>query len=200
MKKLTICVTLMEEMLGTAAADKKIHETYIASKAEDAEKLEEEVAAIGVDGVVEKSMTIFPRDKDGCPIMWDYQIRGYLKESIGFLRKAGDAEGCKSFTNHKKKIDGTVFVQPRMIRLEMPVNDNEIGNCQRPLRASTPQGERVALAHSEEAPEGTYIECTIHCMVDSDVELVKEWLDYGRWKGIGQWRNSGKGRYVWEEI
>ena len=66
MKKLTICVTLMEEMLGTAAADKKIHETYIASKAEDAEKLEEEVAAIGVDGVVEKSMTIFPRDKCSC--------------------------------------------------------------------------------------------------------------------------------------
>ena len=33
-----------------------------------------------------------------------------------------------------------------------------------------------------------------------DVEYVREWLDYGRLNGIGQWRNSGKGRFVWEEL
>lgn len=29
---------------------------------------------------------------------------------------------------------------------------------------------------------------------------IREWLDYGKLRGIGQWRNSGKGRFEWEEI
>ena len=33
-----------------------------------------------------------------------------------------------------------------------------------------------------------------------DEALVREWLDYGAYSGIGQWRNSGKGRFTWEEI
>ena len=32
------------------------------------------------------------------------------------------------------------------------------------------------------------------------VSVCREWLDYGRVRGIGQWRNSGKGRFTWEEI
>lgn len=27
-----------------------------------------------------------------------------------------------------------------------------------------------------------------------------EWLDYGELRGIGQWRNSGKGRFKWHDI
>jgi hypothetical protein len=38
------------------------------------------------------------------------------------------------------------------------------------------------------------------CLLDSDMKLVREWLDYGRLRGIGQWRNSGRGRFTWEEI
>lgn len=29
---------------------------------------------------------------------------------------------------------------------------------------------------------------------------MREWLDYGKWSGIGQWRNSGKGRFLWAEL
>lgn len=36
--------------------------------------------------------------------------------------------------------------------------------------------------------------------VDNDIDLVKEWLEYGQFHGMLQWRNSGKGRFVWEEI
>jgi hypothetical protein len=25
-------------------------------------------------------------------------------------------------------------------------------------------------------------------------------LDYGKWKGLGQWRNSGKGSFEWAEL
>lgn len=98
-------------------------------------------------------------------------------------------------------IDNLIFVGARRIPLWMPIDlDLTATDNQRPLRAFTPQGERVALAHSEEAPAGTYIEVTFHCMVDSDVALVKEWLDYGKWKGMGQWRNASYGRMKWEEI
>ena len=30
--------------------------------------------------------------------------------------------------------------------------------------------------------------------------LARECLDYGIYRGIGQWRNSGRGRYMWEEL
>jgi hypothetical protein len=102
---------------------------------------------------------------------------------------------------YKKDIDGLIFVEPRRIVLRTPDGTDPTGtDCQRPLRAQTPMGERVALAHSEEAPAGTYIECTFSCMVDSDIALVREWLDYGKWKGMGQWRNGGYGKFRWEEI
>ena len=29
---------------------------------------------------------------------------------------------------------------------------------------------------------------------------MRECLDYGIRRGLAQWRNSGKGRYVWEEL
>lgn len=70
----------------------------------------------------------------------------------------------------------------------------------RPLRAQTAQGERVSLAISEEIPSGAQIEFTVVCLLDKDADLVREWLDYGSLVGIGQWRNSGKGRFKWEEI
>ena len=75
-----------------------------------------------------------------------------------------------------------------------------IGNCQRPLRASTPQGERVALASSETVPAGTKLRFDI-VMLDPKLEgLVREWLDYGELRGLGQWRNAGKGSYSWKEV
>ena len=111
-----------------------------------------------------------------------------------------------AFSSYKSKIDGLIFVygplkDDEILPLFMPMDlDLTATDNQRPLRAQTPQGERVALAHSEEAPAGTYLECTIQCMNDDHMKLVREWLDYGRRKGIGQWRNSGKGRFTWEEI
>ena len=32
------------------------------------------------------------------------------------------------------------------------------------------------------------------------VTLVEEWLDYWALRGLGQWRNSGKGRATWQKI
>lgn len=194
MTELKVRITFIEEVLGTASANPEIHEEFIASKAPDAKSTEEEVAAIGVEEYVEKSMTVFPRNSEGRPIIYDYQVRGNFKESCGFLRKVKGSLSSK-IKAYKKEIDGLVFVTPRMIPIEF---EGEIGNCQRPLRGQTAQGERIALANSETIPAGATAEFTVHCMVDEDIALVKEWLDYGRWHGLGQWRNSGKGAYTYE--
>lgn len=196
MKELKVRITFTEEVLGMMCNDRDVYEEYIASKSPDASTISEEVAAIGVDAVVEKGTTVFPRTANGEPFLYDYQWKGYFKEKCSFMRniKGSLSEKVKAY---KKKIDGNIFVEPRQVVLHTP---DENGNCSRPLRASTPQGERVALASSETAAEGTYCDFTIVCMIDSDVELVKEWLDYGKYHGTGQWRNSGKGRFTWEEI
>lgn len=74
----------------------------------------------------------------------------------------------------------------------------EMGSCQRSLRANTPQGERVGLANSEEIAAGAKMEFSILVMSDDLVPAVKEWLSYGKLRGLGQWRNSGKGRFLCE--
>ena len=195
MKTMKVKVTLLEEMLGTASANPEIHDEFIASNAPDAPSREEEIAALGVKAVQEKGKTVFPRNAEGRPIMWDYQIKGFFKDAAGMLRKVPGTKsaGCKAY---KKQIDGLIFVEPRMIPLEFV---GEVGDCQRPLRAQTMQGERVALASSETVPAGTTMEFTVSCLVDSDMAMVEEWLDYGRMRGLGQWRNSGKGRMSWEQ-
>jgi hypothetical protein len=196
MKEIKARLTFVEEILGTASADPEIHSTFIASNAPDAMSRKEEIEAVGVEEVIEKSMTVFPRNKEGMPILWDYQIKGFFKNACSTLRKVSGTKssGIKAF---KKEIDGLIFIEERMIPFE---NYGEIGNCQRPLRASTAQGERVALANSESIPAGAQVEFTIKCLCDAHLAAVIEWLDYGILNGIGQWHNSGKGRFTWEQI
>lgn len=196
MKKLNVRITFTEELLGTASNDPEIHAEFIASHAPDAPTRDEEVAAVGVEEVVEKSMTVFPRNSDGKPILWDYQIKGFFKDACGMLSRVGGNES-KKLKAYKKIVDGLIFVSPRKIPI---VFDGEIGSCQRPLRAQTAQGERVALANSETIRAGAYVDVTITCLSDEHEAAVREWLDYGELRGIGQWRNSGKGRFTWEEI
>lgn len=73
-------------------------------------------------------------------------------------------------------------------------------DCERPLRASTPQGERVSIAKSESVPAGSTAEFEIECLDPGLEAMVRECLNYGTKRGLGQWRNSGKGRYEWEEL
>ena len=76
--------------------------------------------------------------------------------------------------------------------------DGEIGFCQRPLRAQTAQGERVALASSESIPAGATMTFEVKMMLDSHEKAIREMLDYGKLRGFGQWRNSGCGRFNYE--
>ena len=196
MKTLKVRLTLTEEALGMMPTSKEVHEEFIASKAPDAPSIEEEVEAIGVEEVVEKQKTVFPRMDDGTLFFWDYQLRGMVKDAIGMLRKVTNT-ACSKVTSYKKAVDGLIFVKERKIPIHL---DGDIGDCQRPLRASGPQGDRVALANSETVPAGSWIEFTFEILQDSLEKAVRECLDYGIRRGLAQWRNSGKGRYVWEEL
>lgn len=204
MSKIKVRITFQEGLLGTAPNNEDIYRDFIGSKAPDAASVEDEIAAIGADEYAEKGMTVFPRNADGKPILWDYQVKGFFKDACSMLARVGgkDETGKKKPVNessklkaYKKIIDGLIFVAPREIPLCF---DGEVGICQRPLRAQTLQGERVALAMSEEIPAGATAEFDIVCLSDEHDAAVREWLDYGILRGIGQWRNSGKGRFTWE--
>ena len=193
MKEMKVRLTFIEEILGTASNDKELHAEYIASKAPDAISKKEEIEAIGVEGVIEKGKTVFPKDENDNPFIYDYQIKGFFKNAAKAFNYV------KKLAAYKTKIDNLIFVNERKILLQIP-EGKEMGNCQRPLRAQTPQGERVALANSDSCPEGTVIEFTVMSMVDDLMDNVEMWLDYGKLNGIGQWHNSGKGRFVWEKL
>lgn len=192
MTKVHVKLTFTDDLLGTSSGNPELHREFIASKAPDAAKMEEEVASLDVEAVEEKSMTVFPKMADGTPYLWDYQIRGFFKEICGAMRGIPGTKSSK-VKAYKKKVDNTIFVEPREIPLDL--HSMKIADCQRPLRASTMQGERIALANSEVCPQGTTCEFDVLCMVDEDVDMLREWLEYGKYKGIGQWRNSGKGRF-----
>lgn len=196
MKKMTVRLTFLESILGTSPANKDVYRDFIATKAPDANTVEDEVAALGVEAVAEKGMTVFPRLDDGTPFFYDYQIKGFFKDTCGGLRRVKGtlSSGVKAY---KQVIDKLIFPEPRTIPI---LFDGDMTVCQRPLRAQTMQGERVSLASSEEIPAGAVVEFTIVMLSDEHEKLVREWLDYGKYSGIGQWRNSGRGRFTWELI
>lgn len=200
MKELKVRLTFTEDVLGTANADKNVHSEFIASKAPNAPSRKEEVEALGAEEVERKEMTVFPRMENGSPMFWDYQIKGFFKDTCSTLSRCKGEDYSKESCGmkaYKKIIDGCIFPQPRKIEIHM---NGEMGNCQRPLRAQTAQGERIALANSEAVPAGSWIEFKVVCLSDAYEKAVREWLNYGQFKGIGQWRNSGMGRFTWEEI
>jgi hypothetical protein len=97
-------------------------------------------------------------------------------------------------TAYKKKIDGLVFVTPREIPLQVV---GEIAFLERSLRAQTAQGERVSLARSEMIAAGSSIEFDVELLDVFGEKHLREWLDYGAKRGLGQWRNSGMGRFTY---
>ena len=196
METIKLRLTLTEDILGTASGNKELYADYIATKAPSVDLIEQEIDDFDPALALEKATTIFPRLPDGTPFMYDYQFKGFLKDSAAVLRKVTGSY-CSRVKAYKKEIDGLVFPSPRKI----PINVNgEIGICERPLRASTPQGERVALSVSESIPAGSTIELEVGYMTDSMKHLIMECLDYGIYRGLGQWRNSGKGRFTYEVL
>lgn len=201
MKTTKYKATFTEGLLATKPNDEKVHETYVASKREEgasADEMDAEARTLAEIDRLEKGTTVFHRDADGNPIVWNYQVKGYLKDAIKALRRDPES-ACAKIKNFKGVIDGSVFIEPRQIVLHLP-EGAEIGTCQRPLRAQTMQGERVALAQSEEAPAGTTMEFQVLTLAPGLEKALDECWQYARLRFMGAWRNSGKGTAIVEEV
>ena len=199
--KMNVEITFIEGVLGTMPRDPLVAEKFLTTETGGAFP-DDQAAALGVaikdqgdDDLKGPPPTIFCRNTEGQLILWDYQIKGFLKDALGaFYRMEG-----KAFSAYKKIVDSLIFVAPRQIPLILP-EGKEPGWCERSIRVGGPKGERVALALSEEAPKGTKFECTFTCLRDDLLNWVERCLDYGEVRGIGQWRNSGKGRLSWRDL
>ena len=199
-----VTVTLTDMMLGTKPLDPEVFATWVASKAEDGHKAAEIVASQerAEKGEDKQGITVFHADEKG-PFIWAYQVKGFFKDACGALRIA-DGTLSKRVTAYKTRIDQLIFVNPDKIYIK---NVGQLGTCERPLRAETMQGPRVTLARSESIPAGSMFEFTVTTLATklgkddgavSTSALIEEWLRYGSLRGMGQWRNSGKGRFAFQ--
>ncbi len=155
----------------------------------------DEVESLPTEEELAKGSTGFHR-VDGEPIIYDYALKGFFKESCSMLRRVKGTASSK-LAAHKKVVDGLIFVTPRQIPLILP-DGASLGVNERPLRAQTPKGDRVAIARSETAPAGTTMEFTVELLDEGHAGLLQEWLAYGAKHGLGQWRNAGFGRFEYE--
>lgn len=196
MKKIKVELTFMEPVLGSTPCSQDALRKFVAPKSNDGAKMEEEIESLEETEEGDSTVTVFPRTKKGEPFLWDYQVKGFFKSACQAMNMINPG---KKLTAFKRKIDQLVFVDERRIPYMLP-DGGEIENMTRPLRAQTAKGERIALASSEMLPEGTKVQFTITTLEDSLMDRVIEWLDYGRYNGLGQWRNAKYGSFTWEEI
>jgi len=187
-QSLKVRITLTEPLLGTVPKDQAVYSTYIASKAPAPESGEEETSTVPVD-LEARGWTGFHQDENGI-FIYDYLIKGFLKEAGNVLKDALKIKALKS------KIENFVFVNPRRIYL----GKEPAGYIERPLRVQTPQGERSALARSDYVSAGTSFEIEIQLLPHKEltVDVILQILEYGQLKGLGQNRNSGYGRFKFE--
>lgn len=188
-------------ILATYPAEKDLYTRFIASKCEsdspdEGEQTFEEREA--------QSLSIFPTDEDGSPIILGYQIKGYLKEAILNL---SSQNGIKA---GRKKVDNFVFIEPARIRFFRDGNavEKTDGRCERPLMSNVMGKEYTSIKSSEQILAPWEITFTIRLVENAATKTSKNitWdaisdaLDYGRNKGLLQWRNAGYGQFTWKEV
>jgi hypothetical protein len=205
-EKATYTLTLTEPSLGTSPGNPDIAKEHIICKAPNAKKALEEEAALNTESALEKACTVFGLDAEGI-FVWDYQMRGYFKESLTVLVEMGDIKGISKWAT-KRTVDRGLFVYPRKIRWlnpDLTPMKEPAGTIQRSLRATTMQGDRICLAMSEFVPAGSKLQFEVHCHVATapkapriDLEIVEACLNHGQYIGFSQWRNASYGRFTWE--
>ncbi len=182
-------IELLEDQLGTVPKNRDVYTKYIATK------VIPEVAAEEAQNIVEddtSGWTTFMEDEDGL-FIYNYMI-------LGFLRDAGNnLKDQLKIKNLKSKLENFIFVTPRKIRFVR--NGVNIMKCdsvfERPLRAMTAQGPRVTLAKSDVVHAGAKLSFDITLVNHKEItsDTIKEILNFGELKGLGQFRNGSFGQF-----
>jgi hypothetical protein len=193
-----IQIKLTEEMLGTKAANPDVFTDFIASKHPSGTPQKDELQ--NAEHREEAGTTIFHREQ-GIIGIYDYQIKGFFKDACGAMNRFDKENrgGLEKLSAYKTKIDGCIFVTPRFIPIVLP-SGGKVGVCERPLRAETAQGPRVSVCRSETVPADSTMTFEVSILSKDLAAYVQQWFNYGKLRGLGQWRNSGKGRFVWAEV
>ena len=187
-------VTFTEDMLGTTPLNEEVYSDYIASKHPEGQAAGDKELETLEESTI-RGKTGFHRDGDGSIVIMDYMLKGFFKES---WQKCREHKGSvsKELKAGKNKLTGHLFVGDRYIKVSVK---GDTYTLERPLRAETAQGPRVALAASESVPAGSYFETTLEVLAPHLIteELLRELLDYGKYMGFGQWRSGGYGRFTY---
>ena len=204
--KTRVKLTFSTDILGSTPKNKEVYASFIKARAEESAKksgkqTDDELET--VQETEERGWTGFHADDEGL-LIYDYVVRGLLKEAATALQSTHGVQAIKS------KIDKYVFVGPRRIQIlrdGRPIKEPD-GICERPLRAMTMQGPRVTLARSDMVSAGkgqVTLEFDITILPNESkkgdgvtLDLVKFLLSYGQYQGMGQWRNASNGRFTVE--
>jgi len=204
-EKAKIKLNFLDGILGSMPADPAIYTKFVAAKApagwlcdEEILNAEELAASKEADFDADRNVTVFPQDETGI-FLYNYHIKGFLKEAGNILKDQVKIKNLRS------KLDNYVFVNPRKIYLTRPGGEivaEEDDVLERPLRGQTARGERITLLASERVLPPAQIVFTVELIEHKEVTLdtIRAILDYGRYKGLGQWRNGGWGRFEWGEM
>lgn len=209
-----ITIQLTEPVLGTVPTDSMNYEQFIKPKA-NVLMSEEEIKVLPTyhsaadmrrraaadakrakgkhedddeddDTGISKPQTSFFRDAHG-PFLMNYQVLGHLKEQGNLLKEQLQIKQLR------KKVELYCYVAPRRIYF----NQDVAGEITRPLRAETMQGPRVTLATSDVIARGARLTFGVNLLRNTqmDGETLRTLLEFGQFRGLGQWRTAGWGLY-----
>lgn len=182
-----------EELLASSPCDREVYKTYIAARKQKPEEAGDEIATL-----TEREITgwsVFHSDEKGL-FMFDYHVKGFLKEAARNI--TGTKDG--GITALVSKIDRFVFVFPR--RLYFKRDGKNISKAEgvkeRPLKAMTMQGPRVSLKRSDSLLPGVELSFMVSILPlgkEITQDHIAKWLEYGKFCGLGEWRNASHGRF-----
>lgn len=189
----TFNLRIMEDFLGTVPKDPSIYATYIASKAPETSG-EEEVESCPQESEL-KGWTGFHADEQGI-FIYDYMVKGFLKNAGNILKSKHQVD----IKNLQSKVNKHVFIFPRRLRF-FNADGSMVREAQdvleRPVRITDKSGTRVAIVRSDVVKAGAIIRCEVEVLDNDEISMdtIDKLMEYGRYQGLGQWRNASYGRF-----
>jgi hypothetical protein len=211
---LKVKLEFLSPILGTKP-DPEIFKGYLAKIAVEEHAIPKKVIDAEVDelptdeeiGAEERGITRFPRDGEGRVFIYDYVVKGFLKNAANVLREQTGISG------YKAKVTNFVFLGPRRIFLSNrsgePIlkPDEKDGRPDYKLRTKMVeiprQGKQSVLGVSEKISNAT-MEIIVRIIENKGgkegggkvaKKEVEDLFNYGRIQGLGQWRNGGYGTF-----